>query len=330
MHQPCERIGSLTTILLSLPSTSWRLRKINFIINTLLLLAAADFILFPYFDTASSITFTRVGAVYPDSAKIVVRYPPVNATEHIVKIVWREAKNTTSKPIGPWKDGPTLILTRQNDWVGTGLLRGLWPSTPYECKHPQVNGAWIACAFLIYSDKLSSGNKTDLQYPPMPVQFRTFPDSRLSSGNHFRFIVSSCITPNFPYIPFNSRRIKGFDLLARYLFPTPSTHALKPNESGKNFSQVASGACFRPQCLLSSLTSVFSSKPHHGLSPSAAFLLFLGDFIYADVPTYIGDDKEAYRRLYRRSYQSSFRKVFERLRQFQHLRVPDGLTNIAV
>jgi alkaline phosphatase D len=42
--------------------------------------------------------------------------------------------------------------------------------------------------------------------------------------------------------------------------------------------------------------------------------MFLGDFIYADVPFYFGDDKEAYRRLYRRNYLSeSFRKVYERL-----------------
>lgn len=49
--------------------------------------------------------------------------------------------------------------------------------------------------------------------------------------------------------------------------------------------------------------------------PLAEFLIFLGDFIYADVPVYIGDDKEAYRRLYRRNYNSpSFRKIYERLR----------------
>ena len=50
--------------------------------------------------------------------------------------------------------------------------------------------------------------------------------------------------------------------------------------------------------------------------PSTDFLLFLGDFIYADVPVYIGDNKEAYRRLYRRNFASpSFRKVYERLRK---------------
>jgi len=47
------------------------------------------------------------------------------------------------------------------------------------------------------------------------------------------------------------------------------------------------------------------------------FLLFLGDFIYADVPVYIGDEKEAYRRLYRRNYQSDgFRKIYEHIPVF--------------
>jgi alkaline phosphatase D len=34
--------------------------------------------------------------------------------------------------------------------------------------------------------------------------------------------VSSCLTPNFPYAPFQSRRITGFDLLADYLFAEPT------------------------------------------------------------------------------------------------------------
>lgn len=51
-------------------------------------------------------------------------------------------------------------------------------------------------------------------------------------------------------------------------------------------------------------------------APPTEFMLFLGDFIYADVPMYFGDNLEAYRRFYRRNYQSpSFRKVYERLRE---------------
>lgn len=51
-----------------------------------------------------------------------------------------------------------------------------------------------------------------------------------------------------------------------------------------------------------------------GEVPPTEFLLLLGDFIYADVPYYFGDDKEAYSRLYRHTYASpSFRKIYEKL-----------------
>lgn len=95
-------------------------------------------------------------------------------------------------------------------------------------------------------------------------------------ADRLRFIATSCIAPNFPYGgPFNRRTIKGFDLLAKYL-GLDSTHHVNP------------------------LTD---------------FMIFLGDFIYADVPLYIGDDPKAYQRLYRRNYASpSFRKIYEHLR----------------
>lgn len=52
------------------------------------------------------------------------------------------------------------------------------------------------------------------------------------------------------------------------------------------------------------------------LEPAAEFMIFLGDFIYADVPYYYGDNAEHYRRLYRRNYQSqSFRQIYENLRE---------------
>jgi hypothetical protein len=71
-------------------------------------------------------------------------------------------------------------------------------------------------------DVLAHTNRTLLPYPASPIRFRTFPDPRLQSGSHFRFVVSSCLTPNFPYVPLQSKRIRGFDLLADYLFPEPT------------------------------------------------------------------------------------------------------------
>jgi alkaline phosphatase D len=82
---------------------------------------------------------------------------------------------------------------------------------------------------------------------------------------------------------------------------------------------------------LSTTTSASASAPSVAVvtSPPVEFLLFLGDFVYADVPFYFGDDKEAYRRLYRRNYQSeSFRKIYERLREWYFLILDLGLRPI--
>jgi alkaline phosphatase D len=46
-------------------------------------------------------------------------------------------------------------------------------------------------------------------------------------------------------------------------------------------------------------------------------MLFLGDFVYVDVPVYAGPTKEDYRRMYRRNYISDdFRDVYEHLREY--------------
>ncbi|KAJ7184087.1 PhoD-like phosphatase-domain-containing protein [Mycena filopes] len=238
---------SFRIVLLSLPATSTKLRKANVIINVLLGLMAIEFIVTPFFDTAADLSFQRIGAVSADSVKIVVRHPH-NTTAHLL---FREQK--AIEPLNSWRNGPSLFFSQESDWVNTVKLSGLWPSTSYEYALADENRT------------VTSG----------PFAFRTFPDSRLSTGSHFRFVASSCITPNFPYVPLHGRTIKGFDLLARYLFP--------------------------------------ATTPLDPVAP-AEFLLLLGDFIYSDVPTQIGDTKEAYRRLYRRNYQSkSFKKIYQRL-----------------
>lgn len=142
-----------------------------------------------------------------------------------------------------------------------------------------------------FKDTLGNAEGSLLPYPTQPIKFHTFPDPRLPSGSHFRFVVSSCTTPNFPYAPLQGRRIKGYDLLAEYLWPTKL--AVTSDASAEDNTTATDAA-----------------------TPPTEFMLFLGDFIYADVPMYFGDNVEAYRRFYRRNYQSpSFRKVYERLRE---------------
>ncbi|KAH9967921.1 PhoD-like phosphatase-domain-containing protein [Russula dissimulans] len=288
----------LWELLFSLPTT--RLASIiTLSINTLLILFAADFVFTPFIDSATDVTFTRVGAVYPDAAKVVVRYPlsGINATEHDVLILWRAATTTAAEP---WTDGPTLRLQLESDWTDAAKLTKLWPSTDYE----------YALAFT---------NRTVLPYPASPIRFRTFPDSRLQTGSHFRFVVSSCLKPNFPYAPFQNKRIKGFDLLADYLFAEPTII-----DTPESVAYVkASDNLTESPIQLENNVEVNANDSEPAVAPAyleakriaqAEFMLFLGDFIYADIPIYHGDSKHAYRRLYRHNYNSpSFRKVFERL-----------------
>ena len=134
VHRTPTPVSPISTILFSLPTKSRYLQCFNIIINTLLFLAALDFVVSPYVDTASDLVFTRVGALYPDSAKIVVRYPKANATEHTLLLVYRETPSNILESSPPWKDGPHLQLNQSFDWVDTVRLASLWPGTSYECQ----------------------------------------------------------------------------------------------------------------------------------------------------------------------------------------------------
>lgn len=252
----------ISTLILSLPTSNYHLKVARFTINTLLLLLCIDFAASPLINKASSVTFTRVGAVYSDAVKITVRYPQFNTTEDGIRVIYREADKTSPDA---WKNGPIAWIEEANDWTSTVKLKGLWPSKAYEYR-------------------LASRNATLLDYPPHPIRFKTFPDPKLASSSHFKFITSSCVLPNFPYVPFRGRTIKGFDLLAEYLWPTQNITIEDAVET---------------------------------VEVPTSFLLFLGDFIYADVPVYFGDKQETYRRLYRRMYQSpSYRRIYEKLRKY--------------
>ncbi|KZT03424.1 uncharacterized protein LAESUDRAFT_659785 [Laetiporus sulphureus 93-53] len=304
--------GITPTIVFSLLTPSRSLRIVNLLINTFIFAACVDFVAYPFFDDASDVIYSRIGALYPDAAKVGVRYPSsdANATYHEVYITWRQEMDSTG--IDSWKEGSVVNLTKGDDWVGTVKLFGLSPSTSYEYRLEDPNG-------------------TVLPYPASPLHFHTFPDPLLNSGSHFRFLASSCMTPNFPYTPMHGRRIKGFDLLAEYLWPaenianvppkaTPilvDTDSMAADEAESGSEQTGSSQPATPSEGVPEPTSgetnaqVAASQP---LPPPTEFMIFMGDFIYADVPIYWGDDKEAYRRLYRRNYQSpSFRKVYERL-----------------
>lgn len=106
----------------------------NIVINTILFAAALDLLLTPFLDPATDVIFARVGAVYPDAAKVVVRYPAQNSTRHTLRLLYRQLDESNATKSSVWKDGPLLDLSSEHDWVNTTKLANLWPDTLYECQ----------------------------------------------------------------------------------------------------------------------------------------------------------------------------------------------------
>ncbi|KAG8837073.1 hypothetical protein FRB91_007085 [Serendipita sp. 411] len=295
-------IDFLGSLLLGFPSKSRLLNMAGVVINTLLLLSAADFAYTPLIKSYNP-TFTRVGAIDDSSVKILVRYPDLQ--EGQLRIVWQRvhALNTHADI---WKDGPVLDIEEEKDWTAIGKISNLWPSAEY-----------------VY--RLANLNSTFLPYPEKPVSFKTFPDPRSSSGTRFKFIVGSCMLPNFPYNPAFPERIKGLDIISDWIdsfnpkpvnSPSTTTAPASPVEEAESIIAEASAAIASatntPISELPIVKSILDDAKPREIGPE--FMLMIGDNIYADVPYSTGGDLEAFRKLYRRTFSSSsFRKVYERL-----------------
>ncbi|KAF8311551.1 hypothetical protein DL93DRAFT_2060834 [Clavulina sp. PMI_390] len=309
---------ALRTVLFNLPTKSTALKLVGLLINVAMVSMVADFLYRPLFDTHDDLIFTRVGAVYHDAAKIVVRYP---GAEEGVRIVWKQVSGVAAS-LGAtnddwesgWTDGPLVSLSEETDWVGTTKIENLWTSTKYQYR-------------------LAAANATLLPYPAKPVPFKTFPDPRIP-GTKFKFVASSCILPNFPYVPFlPSTRIKGFQLLSQHLDASKDSSSAPLTAS---ISEAVEGAISSVSSLASSVveavTAPTSTPAVVSAIPTAVpevltaetseeveteFMILLGDFIYADVPRKPRDDKELFRSAYREVYASDdFRNVYERLPTF--------------
>jgi len=128
-----EKQSSLvSTILFGLPSRQRSRNVVNILINTVLLLACLDLALNPLLFPEEDVTFSRIGAVYPDGVKVTLRYPIADETTHDVQVLYREV----SEGNAAWKDGPVVSLSKEHDWVNTTRVAGLWPDTKYECECP--------------------------------------------------------------------------------------------------------------------------------------------------------------------------------------------------
>lgn len=124
-----------STLCFSLQTHDRRLKLANIFINALLFAAALDLVLTPFLDVAHDVAYTRVGALYPDAAKIQVRNP-VNDT---LIILYREVSPDTALQPSEWKQGPLVHPQADYDWVETVRLPNLWPSTRYECQFRSCN-----------------------------------------------------------------------------------------------------------------------------------------------------------------------------------------------
>lgn len=177
----------------------------------------------------------------------------------------------------------------------------------------------------------------------------------MANGVHFRFLTSSCQVctfpdplelpkadhsqlPNFPYNPIAAERIKGWDVLHQYIWPPAklstiieevfenateaissiaSDKASSDSSAGSSVSSATSSVVARIASATSSaISSLFAKVARTASQITPDFMLFVGDFIYADVPNWGGGNQERYHQLYKRVYASpSFRKVYEKLRK---------------
>jgi len=123
----------------------------------------------------------------------------------------------------------------------------------------------------------------------------------LSSDTDFTFPLSiSNLHPSTQYEYSLSNSHNGTFTTA----PGPGHHSPQSNKL-----TFLTSSCLKPQFPYSPLAHPLSIPGLHHLATwlprlRASFMLFLGDFIYIDVPLRFGTDKESYRREYRQVYAS--------------------------
>ena len=224
---------ALRTLLTGLPSPSslaWSIATIT--INLALVLMSLDLVYrAPLFYQSNDLSFTRVGYVSENSARILVREPDVNQLPLFVS--YKEGDSTAVSNTNAWSVADKIYyLSNQTDFAHTLTISGLRSSTRYQFS-------------------TSNGHYGDFLTAAPAGKLHPF-------SSKFTFLTTSCIKPRFPYSPLDHPlRIPGLDHLTNWI---PSL--------------------------------------------GASFMLFLGDFIYIDVPHRFGFSHHTYRSEYRRVYAS--------------------------
>ena len=178
----------LLALLFGLPSSSsWKLSLASFGVNFLVALATWDLTFrSQYFYPERDLSFSRIGFVGPDSAKLLVREPK---PEHWPLTVWHAPDEPAVRTANLVDIVPTF--SSDTDYTKAINIRKLEPETKYRY--------------------FTSSNHTGT--------FTTAPAlGQRPRGGKFTFLTSSCLKPRFPYSPFaHPLSVNGFKILGNLL-----------------------------------------------------------------------------------------------------------------
>ncbi|CAO1614130.1 unnamed protein product [Sympodiomycopsis kandeliae] len=263
------------------------------------------------------------------------------------RLVYREINSpidgslAAGRAANRWERGPLIPLSPEDDWVSTVSLSNLWPSTEYEYRLAWAhNNTFVSPHRLLDFQGEWHGSGSLLSASNVNFvggRLKTWPDPRTGQGlgglavgsesdvledeeglnvptddpNHFLFLTSSCVRPDFPYQP------SHFPLWSWLLQLLPSPFQFLPDQLKPYLLSPAHSRLseetddWARRNTIRGFDLMYEKYVKGVKTPSPRFFLQLGDLIYADVPYFGGPFVSAYRKLYRNLFASaSFRRVF--------------------
>ncbi|EPQ25985.1 uncharacterized protein PFL1_06440 [Pseudozyma flocculosa PF-1] len=352
---PRRKVGRLTIpeILKALVfGVSTRSPRLNFYIllaHTIALAMFLDSFFSPYLFPSHwdyNLSFARVGAISPTSAKVHVRYPHplppfdglqedmsdelgfsgilrdgLQASPEPVRVIWRRLPELGERQF--LQDGAAAGLEKE-----TGLSRR-WERGPLLRLTEETD--WTTTAVLDnlwpstrYEWRLAFvHNNTFTPVPERAQQFTTWPDPRLSQYLQTR---NAAVARDSDEMGIEMPNEDSSPVDDPNHFSFASTSCVKPDFPyhpaqfwAWNWLLKLAGIGSEPGGIaqrnrIPGFDLLYKRAIEGKAKPSLRFLLQLGDLIYADVPHYGGPTKDAYRKLYRNLFASdSFRRVYENL-----------------
>ncbi|GAA5994064.1 hypothetical protein JCM11641_005961 [Rhodosporidiobolus odoratus] len=287
--QPKASLGHIfTSLLFGTPTpTSRFLNYLSWGLNAIVFALVLDFTWTPIFGMdESALAFARIGAVSHNAVKLTARIPPESSLI-----------NTLSASTGPIVAG---VLPANNsdggflpaeDFSGARVIYR--PTTP-------VQGKWEVGPDLITKEEEDWVATVKLEglWAATEYEYRLLRPTLAQTSHH----------PAFP-------RAQTFTT-----FSDPSLLSLAGRVAGEGTHYTfASSSCLKPGFPYEGPWHKRTVRgAEHFLKvaerEAVRFMLFLGDFIYADVPWYAGSDAKQYNKRYRQAFASpEMKKVVEKI-----------------